>query len=58
MCHNFDDEKKEHLKIEENKRKKQSEIALMLMKRNNWENARKKKRNLCEIALMMNKKNI
>ena len=58
MRDNFDDEKKYHLKIEENKRKNAKRDSLTVMKRNSSGNTRKEKRKLCVITLMMNKKNI
>ena len=58
MHDNFNDELKEHLKIEDKKRKKAGMVTLIFMRKNNRGNMRKKGRKLWMITLIMNKKKI
>ena len=59
MHDNLDDEQKEHLKIEDNKRKKTKHDNLDDNKREQFRKYKKKrKRKLYVITLMMSKKNI
>ena len=52
------DEQKEHLKIEDNKRKKEKRDNLNVDEKEHLRNTRKKERKLCVIISIMRKKNI
>ena len=57
MRDNINDERKEHLKKEDNK-KKESLTNLMVIKKNSRGNTKRKERKLWVITWMMRKKNI
>ena len=58
MCDNLDEEQKEQLKTEDNKKKKVRHDNLNVDEKEQLKKYEKKGRKLCVITLLMNKKSI